>query len=113
MNTSDQNKNRSYFGVRIKANSEKTYHPAEKQFIDAMQSIVSKYGKLEDQDKKGIWVGYVAAKENDNYSIGVRCSNCAHYESTKVCKIVKQEIEPGGYCRLAAISSESINKEKK
>ena len=71
MNTSDQNKNRSYFGVRIKANSEKTYHPAEKQFIDAMQSIVSKYGKLEDQDKKGIWVGYVAAKENDNYSIGI------------------------------------------
>ena len=89
------------------------YHPAEKEFISAMDSIVRKYGKLEDYDDKGIWVGYESRAENENYSKGIRCENCAHYESEKVCMIVKRTIEPGGYCRFAAISSEKVNVRKK
>lgn len=85
------------------------YHPAEKEFVSAMQSIVRKYGKLEDYDDKGIWIGYEPRAKNENYSIGIRCENCAHYESEKVCKIVKTAIEPGGYCRFAAIPSERVN----
>jgi len=89
------------------------YHPAEKEFVSAMQGIVRKYGKLEDRDEKGIWVGYESRAKNENYSIGIRCENCAHYESATVCKIVKTAIEPGGYCRFAAIPSEKVNKKDK
>ena len=89
------------------------YHPAEKEFVSAMQGIVRKYGKLEDRDEKGIWVGYESRAKNENYSIGIRCENCAHYESATVCKIVKTAIEPGGYCRFAAIPSEKVNAKSK
>ena len=85
------------------------YPPAEKEFISSMQAIARKYGKLADMDENGIWVGYVPKKQNDNYSIGIYCEHCAHYESEKVCKIIKAKIEPGGYCRLAAIPSEYVN----
>jgi hypothetical protein len=92
------------------------YHPAEKQFISAMDDIARIYGKLEDYDEKGIWVGYETRAQNENYSKGIRCENCAHYESEKVCMIIKRAIEPGGYCRFAAIPSEKVtvkNKNKK
>ena len=80
-----------------------TVAPAEREFADSLLSIAKKYGKLSDNDGNGIWVGYVPKSENDNYEIGVRCENCILHESASVCKIVKQKIEPGGYCRLAAI----------
>jgi len=89
------------------------YHPAEKEFISAMHGIVRKYGKLEDYDDKGIWVGYESRAKNENYSKGIRCENCAHYESEKVCMIVKTAIEPGGYCRFAAIPSEKVTAKSK
>lgn len=76
---------------------------AEREFADALLSIAEKYGKLSNNDGNGIWVGYVSEEENDNYEIGVRCENCVLHESDYVCKVVKQKIEPGGYCRLAAI----------
>lgn len=76
---------------------------AEREFADALLSIAKKYGKLSNSDGNGIWVGYVPQEENDNYEIGVRCENCVLHESDYVCKVVKQRIEPGGYCRLAAI----------
>lgn len=76
---------------------------AEREFANALLGIAQKYGKLSDNDGNGIWIGYVAEEENDNYDIGVRCENCVLHESDSVCKIVKQRIEPGGYCRLAAI----------
>jgi hypothetical protein len=88
------------------------YHPAEQEFVSAMQIIVRKYGKLKDYDDKGLWVGYESRAENENYSKGVRCENCAQYESKNVCKIIERAIEPGGYCRFAAIPSEKINKKK-
>jgi len=90
------------------------YHPpAEKEFISAMQSIALRFGKLADNDDNGIWVGYVPKAKNDNYGIGVYCAHCAHYQSENVCKVIKAKIEPGGYCRLAAIPSELVNKNKK
>lgn len=89
------------------------YHPpAEKEFIAAMQSIALRFGKLADKDENGIWVGYEPQSKNNNYKIGVKCANCAHFESDNVCKIVKAKIEPGGYCRLAAIPSGLVQKEK-
>jgi len=80
-----------------------TVAPAEREFADSLLAIAKKYGKLSDNDGNGIWVGYVRKSENDNYEIGVRCENCILHESASVCKIVKQKIESGGYCRLAAI----------
>jgi hypothetical protein len=82
---------------------EKRLPPAEQEYADALLGIAAKYGKLANGDGNGIWVGYVPAVENDNLTIGVKCSNCYFYESEKVCKIVAQEIEPNGYCRLAAM----------
>lgn len=77
--------------------------PAEQEFANSLLRIAKKYGKLANGDGNGIWVGYVSASENENASIGVKCSNCALYEGDGVCKIVAQEVEDGGYCRLAAI----------
>jgi len=77
--------------------------PAEQEFADSLLSIVSKYGKLADRDKNGIWVGYQSSAQNDNKDMGIKCSNCYFYESEKVCSIISQEIEPEGLCRLAAI----------
>ena len=77
--------------------------PAEREFANSLLAIAKKYGKLSNNDGNGIWVGYVPESENDNYEIGVRCENCILHESKSVCKIIKQKIEPGGYCRLAAI----------
>lgn len=78
-------------------------HPAEQQFADTLLEIVSKYGKLADRDEKGIWVGYEGPEENEDASIGVKCSNCYLHESEKVCKIASVEIHPEGKCRLAVI----------
>lgn len=89
------------------------YPPAEKEFISAMQMIALRFGKLADNDGNGIYVGYVDKKDNDNYAKGIYCAHCVHYESEKVCKIIKAKIEPGGYCRLAAVASEFVDKNKK
>lgn len=75
----------------------------ELEFANSLLAIVAKYGKLSNDDGKGIWVGYKSAAENDNASIGVMCKNCYLHESENKCKIIAQEIEPGGLCRLAAI----------
>jgi len=86
---------------------------AEREFADALLNIAKKYGKLSNNDGNGIWVGYVPEEENDNYDIGVRCENCVLHESENVCRVIKQRIEPGGYCRLAAIPDGVVNKEDK
>jgi hypothetical protein len=75
----------------------------ELEFANSLLAIAQKYGKLANNDGKGIWVGYTPAAENDNASIGVMCKNCYLRESESTCKIVAQEIELGGLCRLAAI----------
>jgi len=84
---------------------------AERELADALLNIAKKYGKLADYDGNGIWVGYVPRSENDNYEIGVRCENCVLHESANVCRVVKRRIEPGGYCRLAAIPDGIVNSE--
>lgn len=78
---------------------------AEAKYVESMFEIVEDYGKLADDDGNGIWVGYISAKDNkEKARKGVMCSNCAFFcPVRKTCHIVKQEIEPGGYCRLAAI----------
>jgi len=82
---------------------------AEREFANSLLSIAQKYGKLSDMDNNGIWVGYVSKSENEDYEIGVRCENCVLHESKSVCRIIKQKIEPGGRCRLAAIPDGLVN----
>lgn len=94
-------------------NLESTLPPAEQEYVNAMLSIVSKYGKLSNGDGNGIWVGYVPGTENDNLSIGVKCGNCALYEGNGVCKIVAQTVEDNGYCRLAAIPDGVVKGDRK
>lgn len=77
--------------------------PAEQIFADTLLEIARKYGKLQDGDETGIWIGYVEPEDNDDQDIGVKCSNCYFYESEKVCKIISREIHPNAMCRLAAI----------
>lgn len=76
---------------------------AEQYFADALSFIASKYGRLEDGDTTGIWVGYVEPEDNEDKDIGVKCHNCYFFMSEKVCTIVKREINHEGICRLAAI----------
>lgn len=75
----------------------------ELEFANSLIAIAQKYGKLANNDGKGIWVGYTPAAENDNAEMGIMCGNCYLRESQNTCKIVAQEIELGGLCRLAAI----------
>jgi len=78
--------------------------PAEAKYVEALHKIVEEFGKLADDDGNGIYVGYIPASQNKDKAIGVKCSNCAFYcPEMKNCHIVKQKIEPEGYCRLAAI----------
>jgi hypothetical protein len=93
----------NYWLAELLEQMENKLPPAEQEFANALMSIAKKYGKLSNGDGNGIWVGYVPASENDNLSIGVKCGNCALYEGNGICKIVAQQVEDGGYCRLAAI----------
>jgi hypothetical protein len=94
---------KDYWLAEMLEEMENKLPPAEQEFANALMGIAKKYGKLSNDDGNGIWVGYVPASENDNLSIGVKCGNCALYEGNGVCKIVAQQVEDGGYCRLAAI----------
>jgi len=93
----------SYWLAEFLKNLESSMPQPEKEYVDAMLSIVGRHGKLANNDGKGIWVGYVPGTENDNLPIGVKCGNCAFYNRDTECKIVAQPIEENGYCRLAAI----------
>lgn len=86
------------------------FAPAEQEYVDALIGIAQKWGKLADNDENGIWVGYESAKDNENAAKGVKCENCGFYQSEKQCMIVKRQIEPGGYCRLAAIRPGLVKK---
>ena len=97
-------------GIRFKMDGPHELAPAEAEFVSALRSIASKYGKLADRDGNGIWVGYESAADNENKEIGVKCSNCAFYESENVCQIIAANIEPDGYCRLAAIHDNLVRK---
>jgi hypothetical protein len=102
---------KNYWLTEMVKNTNYKMAPAEQEFVNALISIAKKYGKLSNSDGNGIWVGYVDASENDNASIGVKCSNCTLYEGAGVCKIVKQKVQDGGYCRLAAIPDGVVNKD--
>jgi len=88
--------------------------PAEAMYVESMYEIVSKYGKLADNDDNGIWVGYMSPSENDNKSIGVKCSNCAFWCPEMMgCHIIVEQAEPEGLCRLAAIGNGLVNGDRK
>lgn len=82
--------------------------PAEQEYVQAMLGIVSRHGKLANSDGNGIWVGYTPAEENDNSEIGVKCGNCAFYQGDNICRIVAQQVEEEGVCRLAAIPDDLV-----
>lgn len=80
----------------------------EKKFADSLIELTDEVGPLDEAE--GIWIGYVNQENNANYSMGIKCGNCALMCCEKGCKILKQEIEEGGYCRFAAIPGELITK---
>jgi hypothetical protein len=89
-------------------------YPAEKMYVDSMYEIVDKYGKLADNDNNGIWVGYMSPAENENKSIGVKCSNCAFWCSEMMnCHIITLQAQPNGLCRLAAIGNDTVKGKRK
>lgn len=104
---------KDYWLAELLEEMEHKLAPAEQEFSNALIAIAKKYGKLSNGDGNGIWVGYVEASQNDNASIGVKCKNCAQYEGNGVCKIVAQQVEDGGYCRLAAIPDGIVKSERK
>ena len=53
--------------------------PAEADYVESMFEIVEEYGRLADNDGYGIWVGYESPAQNEQKSIGVKCSNCAFW----------------------------------
>ena len=88
--------------------------PEEAAYHNALVSIAEQYGPF-DKGSGSIWVGYEPAEENENASIGVKCSNCSfHYsnnDGSMRCKIVSFLVEPEAYCRLAAIPDDLVTKE--
>jgi hypothetical protein len=84
--------------------------PAEQEFANTLDYIAEKYGKLSDNDNNGIWVGYVPPEKNDNLKIGVVCGNCYFYEGENVCRIIQNQVNVNGYCRLAAIYPGLVSK---
>jgi hypothetical protein len=79
--------------------------PEERDFANALLSVVEKHGKF-DEDGTGVWAGYTPAAENEDAKIGVVCKNCVFYQETEegdVCKIISLPIEDLGKCRLAVI----------
>ena len=89
-------------------------YPAEKMYVDSMYEIVDEYGKLADNDENGIWVGYMSPAQNENKSIGVKCSNCAFWCSTMMaCHIIAENAQPHGLCRLAAIGNNNVKGKRK
>ena len=82
----------------------------EKAYYLALKSVVSKYGKF--NDNVGVWVGYEPAEKNKELAeIGVKCSNCAFYLGNGQCEIIESTIiEDEGKCRLAAIPDNLVSK---
>lgn len=77
--------------------------PEEKAFHDALLSIAEQYGPF-DQGTSSIWVGYEPGEENEDASIGVKCSNCSFFNpENNGCAILSYQVEANGKCRLAAI----------
>lgn len=86
--------------------------PEERDFADAILSVVEKHGKF-DEDGSGVWAGYTPAAENQDAAIGVTCMNCVFYseddQGNDVCQIIALPIEDLGKCRLAVIPDGLVN----
>jgi hypothetical protein len=81
----------------------------EKAFHDALVNIAQKYGPF-DQGTSSIWVGYETAEDNEDASIGVKCSNCTMFNpENNGCAILSYAVEREGKCRLAAIPDGLVN----
>lgn len=81
----------------------------EKAFHDALLSIAEQYGPF-DQGTSSIWVGYETGEENEDASIGVKCSNCSFFNpSNNGCGILSYPVDANGKCRLAAIPDGLVN----
>lgn len=76
--------------------------PEERDFADAILSVVEKHGKF-NEDGEGVWAGYTPANENEDADIGVICANCVFYQGGDQCAIISLPVEPNGKCRLAVL----------
>lgn len=91
-------------------NLEDLLTPDEKALHDSLVLIAERFGKF-DEDGSGIWAGYTPATQNEDASIGVKCSNCALYMGGNQCEIIALEVEPNGMCRFAVIPDGYVNVE--
>lgn len=83
--------------------------PEEAAFHDALLRIVEEYGYF-DQGTSSIWVGYKDGSQNEDVSIGVKCSNCTFFNpENNGCAILSYNVDPNGICRLAAIPDGYVN----
>lgn len=89
-------------------NLEDLLTPDEKALHDSLVLIAERFGKF-DEDGSGIWAGYTPATQNEDASIGVKCSNCALYMGGSNCSIIALSVEPEGMCRLAVIPDGYVN----
>jgi hypothetical protein len=84
--------------------------PEERDFADAILSVVEKHGKF-NEDGTGVWAGYTPANENEDADIGVVCSNCVFYQGGDQCAIISLPVEPNGKCRLAVLPDGAVKPE--
>lgn len=83
--------------------------PEEAAFHDALLNIVEEFGPF-DQGTSSIWVGYEDGSDNEDASIGVKCSNCSFFNpENNGCAILSYAVDPNGKCRLAAIPDGYVN----
>jgi hypothetical protein len=95
--------------VRISQEEKPTLVPEERELAEALSAIAEKYGKFND-DYTGIWAGYEKPENNENASIGVKCSNCVLYQGGTTCKIIAAAVSPEGKCRFAVIPDGLVKK---
>lgn len=81
--------------------------PEERDLAEAIYEVVQKHGKF-DQDGDGVWAGYTPAAENEDASIGVKCSNCVFYQGGDQCAIIALPVEPEGKCRFAMLPEGAV-----
>lgn len=88
------------------ATTKNEYKPNQIAQINAMDSIVSEYGKF----GKSIFEShYIPANMNGFLQSGLACSSCAYYNPAGDCEIVYGEIEPNGICKFWVIPNHLIN----
>lgn len=100
--------------VKLKEFSDDLYAQIEgdeKAVVDALLGVVQEFGKF-GSNGSTVFPNYVAAADNVDKAIGVKCSNCVFHRMTQDgidCSAVEAEIEADGICRFSMIPPGLVN----